>query len=115
MAAPTIAARTEDVNTTASTTLDIAFTQTTGDLVVIFISCAVSTALSSISDSFTNLTNTTANFHVIYKRLTGSEGGNVTMTVTSTKFCSISYNIQGHCTTINPEISTYCCWSNPKV
>jgi len=106
MAAPTVVARTEDVNTTASTTLDIAFTQTTGDLVVIFISCAVSTALSSISDGFVNLTSVTANFHVIYKVLAGTEGGNVTMTVTSTKFCSISYNIQGYCTTINPQIST---------
>ena len=105
-AAPTVANTTEDVNTTASTTLDVAFVQTTGNLVVIFISTAVSTALSSISDGFTDLTNLTGTFHIIYKTLDGSEGGNVTMTVTSTKFASIAYNISGHDTGQAPYLST---------
>jgi len=105
-AAPTVANTTEDVNTTAATSLDVAFVQTTGNLVVIFISTAVSTALSSISDGFTNLTNLTGTFHIIYKTLAGTEGGNVTMTVTSTKFASIAYNISGHDSAQAPYLST---------
>lgn len=103
-AAATVAGRIETPATSASTTLTANFTQTTGNLVVIFISTAQSTALSSITNSFTNLTNLTGNFHIIYKVLTGSEGGSVSMTVTSTKYACIAYNIQGFSGT--PEYST---------
>lgn len=106
MAAATVAARTEYATTSAGTSATPTFTQTTGDLVVIFISTAVSTALTSISDGFTNFTNLTGTFHILYKTLAGTEGGDVTMTITSSKVAAVAYNIQGHCTTIAPEIST---------
>ena len=106
MAAPTVAARTETATTSAATSATPTFTQTTGHLVVIFISTAVSTALTSISDGFTNLTNLTGTFHIIYKVLVGTEGGDVTMTITSSKHASIAYNITGFASGIAPEFST---------
>jgi len=92
--AATVAQRTEYALTTAGTTSTPTFTQTTGDLVVIFLSLAVAGTITP-GDGFTNLTNINANFHIIYKVLDGSEGGNVAITTPSSKSCAIAYNIQG--------------------
>jgi hypothetical protein len=108
MAYPTINARTE-TSLGAGTTLTINFTQTTGDLVVIFLGLNdTAQSLSSVGDSFTNLTNTSATFHVLYKVLTGSEGGNMAVTVgSSTKGAAIAYNISANTfASIAPAIST---------
>lgn len=108
MASPTVAARTENVDTTGVTNQTINFTQTTGDMVICFIAHASAVTLSSISDSFTDLVGGSANFHILYKNvLDGSEGGTVTYTQSSgVKTASIAYNIQGQSTTQAPEKST---------
>lgn len=103
--AATIASRTESATTSAGTSHVVSYTQTTGDLVVIFMSTAVSTAVT-MSESFTNLTNVTNTFHIFYKILDGSEGGSTTFTTSSSKSASIAYNIQGYDSAIAPEIST---------
>ena len=108
MASPTVASRTESAVTTAGTTQTVNFTQTTNDLVVIFLATAASTALTGISDGFTNLTAVTNTFHILYKKLTGSEGGSMTVTTSSSKSCAVAYNIQGgeDPATQAPQIST---------
>ncbi len=96
MAFPTTPAVTESAITTNGTTLTVAFTQTTGDRVVVIIALNAGTGAEtiSLSDSFVNLTNHSNITHIIYKDLDGSEGGNVVVTVpTSRKFCAIAYNI----------------------
>lgn len=96
MAFPTVAARTESALTTAGTTWTPTFTQATGNLVIIMFSlnAAAAQALSSVGDSFVNLTNRTGNAHVVYKVLDGSEGGNVAITVASNaKFCGAIWQI----------------------
>jgi len=103
MAAPSIVATTEYALTTAGTTATPTFTQTTGDLVLIFLSLSVAGTISP-GDSFVNLTNINANFHILYKELVGSEGGNVAITITSSKACAIAYNLQDFSTP--PEFAT---------
>lgn len=105
MAAPTVAATTEYALTTAGTTSTPTFTQTTGDLVVIFLATAQSTT-TTWGDSFTNLSAASGNLHVGYKVLDGSEGGNVAITTSSTKSAAIAYNITSGTYTSPPEIST---------
>lgn len=92
MAAPTVAARAEYALTSAGTTATPTFTQTTGDRVVIFLSLALSGTISP-GDGFTDLTNTSAQFHIIYKDLDGSEGGNVAITIPSGRACALAYNL----------------------
>ncbi len=96
-ASPTVVQRTETPITTSATSLTITFTQTSGNLVVIFLGLNdTAQALSTVGDSFTNLTNTNATFHILYKKLDGSEGGDVIVTVaTTTRAAAIAYNIQG--------------------
>lgn len=105
MASPTVAARTEYALTTAGTTATPTFTQTTGDYVLIFLSLAVAGTISP-GDGFTNLTNVNANFHIIGKKLAGTEGGDVAITTPSSRACAIAYNIQGFHGTQTPEFST---------
>ncbi len=90
-----VAQITESAQTSNVTAHTVNFTQTTGDLVVIFFACHASRTLT-LGDGFTNWTNITNTFHVIYKILDGSEGGDVTITTdTSCKSASVAYNIQG--------------------
>jgi hypothetical protein len=105
MAFPIVVDRTETPFTSAGDPL-IPFTQTTGDLVVIFLSIATAQTIT-VDDGFTNLTNVNANFHIIYKILDGSEGGNVQVTLgTNAKAAAIAYNIQGYHPSQAPQIST---------
>lgn len=109
MASPTVAAKTEYSETSGSaTSITPTFTQTTGDMVIIFISIASAVTISSISDGFTLLTSGSLNFHILYKlALDGTEGGNVNFTISAgNKVSAIAYNIQGHSTTNAPEKST---------
>jgi len=105
MASPTVAARTEYALTTAGTTATPTFTQTTDDLVVIFLSVSSSNNAITPGDGFTELDANFVNLHVIYKVLDGSEGGNVAITITLSKACALAYNIQGHDTGQAPEIA----------
>lgn len=108
MAYPTVNTRTETAPG-AGTSITIDFAQNTGDLVIIFLGLNdTAQSLSSVGDSFTNLTNTSATFHVLYKILDGSEGGNMAVTVgTSTKSAAIAYNIDANTfAPIAPAIST---------
>jgi len=106
MASPTVAARTETQHA-SSTTLTIAFTQTTGDRVVIFLGVNdTARTLSTVGDGFTDLTAASATFHILTKVLDGSEGGDVAVTVAvATKGASLAYNIAGHNASIAPEFS----------
>lgn len=108
--APSVVVRTTTPISTSSTSHTINFTQTTGNLVVIFHRLNdTAQAVSTIGDGFTNLTNTTATFHIYYKELAGSEGGNVVITFASTtRGAAIAYNISGHVApgTQAPEFST---------
>jgi hypothetical protein len=101
--AATVSQRTEYALTTAGTTSTPTFTQTTGDLVVIFLSLAVAGTITP-GDGFVNLTNINANFHILYKYLVGTEGGDVAITTPSSKSSAIAYNISGALGA--PELST---------
>ena len=107
MAFPTVAARTESNSTSDTSSVTINFTQTTGNAVVIFVKTPSATTLSSISDGFTDLIGGSSNFHILYKlALDGSEGGTLTYTQTSMKYCALAYNISGHATGTAPEKSS---------
>jgi len=105
MAFPSVAARTETALTTAGTSFTINFTQTTDHYVLIFISLAITGTISA-GDGFTNLTNNSARSHIIGKKLDGSEGGNVVVTITSSKGAAVAYNITGYDQVQGPEFST---------
>lgn len=107
MAFPSVVARTEYALTTADTVMTPTFTQTTGDLVVIFLARNSAQTLGDIGDGFRSLVPATAHrIHVIYKVLDGTEGGNVSVSyLTSSKGCAIAYNIQGHDAVYAPAIS----------
>jgi hypothetical protein len=78
----------------SSTTHTITFTQTTGDRVVIFLANDSTARTWSLGDSFVNLTNTSATFHIFTKVLDGSEGGNMVATAgVATKSAWLAYNI----------------------
>lgn len=102
MAFPTVVARTETALTTAGTTFTINFTQTTGDLVVIFVACSGQGTIT-LGDGFTNWTNHNSRFHLIYKVLAGTEGGNVAVTTVSSKGAANAYNITG----FDPTVPAY--------
>jgi len=90
---PTVRGVTEGAGA-SSTTHTITFTQTTGDLVVIFLANDATARTWSLGDSFTNLTNTSATFHIFTKVLDGSEGGNMVATAgVATKSAWLAYNI----------------------
>jgi hypothetical protein len=91
--AATVVARTEYALTTAGTTATPTFTQTTGDLVVIFLGLAAGGTITP-GGGFTNFTAFNSQNHIIYKVLDGSEGGNVAITIPSSKACAIAYNIR---------------------
>lgn len=108
MASPTIVARAEGNAAGAQvTTVDVTFTQTTGDQVVFYVATTASKDVT-VSDSFTRLSPTgSATSHVYAKILDGSEGGTCTVSwTTSTRVLWLSWNIQGHSTTQAPEVST---------
>lgn len=101
MAFPSVAGVTETGFTSAGDPL-VPFTQTTGDLVLIFLGLTSPQSIT-LSDSFTNLSNGGFNLHVFYKVLDGSEGGNVQVTLgTNVKAAAVAYNITGHHTTLTP-------------
>lgn len=107
MAYPTVVNRAEFADTSTSTTHTVPFTQTTGDRVVIFVSCANIFNTLSLGDSFINLTNLAGGLQIIYKDLDGSEGGNVVVTTSGNiKISATSYNIQGYDPAVAPEFST---------
>jgi len=91
---PTVRGVTEGAGA-SSTTHSITFTQTTGDRVVIFLAFdATARTLSTVGDSFTNLTNTSATFHILTKVLDGSEGGTMDVTIAvASKSAWLAYNI----------------------
>ena len=110
MASPSVGARTETGSIPNGTTLTINFSQVAGDLVVIFLALSdTAQALSTVGDGFTNLTNANATFHILYKRLVGTEGTSLDVTVGSnTKACAVAYRITGFAdpTVQAPEFST---------
>lgn len=110
MAFPTVKSRTETPNS-ASTTITVNFSATAsaGDLVVAFIGLNDTAQTITTTESFTNLTNTNATFHIIYKILDGTEGTSTTVTVgSSTKSAVIAYTINRttHDTGQAPQFST---------
>jgi hypothetical protein len=106
LATPTVALVTEGAGA-SSTTHTITFTQTTGDRVVIFFAVDATARTLTIGDSFVNLTNTSATFHIFTKVLDGSEGGNCVITAgVATKSAWLAYNIQGHASGTAPVFST---------
>jgi len=107
MASPTVYGITEGAGA-SSTTHSITFTQTTGDLVVIFLNFDVTArTLSTVGDSFTDLTATSARFHILTKVLDGSEGGSMDVTIAvASKSAWLAYNIQGHASATAPVFST---------
>lgn len=111
MTFPAVGARLEGSLTTAGTTVTPTFTQNTGDRVIIKISLNTDAAqaLSSVGDSFTDLTATNNNFHIIYKDLDGSEGGDVAVSLgAAARAAWVSYNITAGTfdPTKPPELST---------
>ena len=95
MAFPTINAITESAITVAGTSGTINFADNAGDRVVIFISFNTDAAqdIDSLSDDFVDLTETTNNFHIVYKDLDGSEGGTLAIGYSlSGKFSAIAIN-----------------------
>lgn len=103
----TVVARNGAATTAAETTLVVPFTQTTGDFIIIFIANDTTT-ISSLSDGFSQITDNTGATRIIYKAsLSGSEGGDCTITFSSScKACATSYNVQGASTTDTPQFST---------
>jgi len=95
MAYPTVRARTETALTTAGTTITINFgTNNAGDLCIAFIGLSDTAQAITTTESFTNLTNASATFHIIYKVLAGTEGTSTTVTVpVATKAAVIAYTI----------------------
>lgn len=110
MAYPTVRARTETALTTAGTTITINFgTNNAGDLCIAFIAINDSgTFAITTAEGFTNLTNTTGAFHIIYKILAGTESTSTTITVSAaTKAAVIAYTINAgtFLTTQAPEFA----------
>ena len=95
MSFPTVRARTETALTTAGTTITINFgTNNAGDLCIAFIGLNDTAQAITTTESFTNLTNASATFHIIYKVLAGTEGTSTTVTVpVATKAAVIAYTI----------------------
>jgi len=91
---PTVYGVTEGAGA-SSTTHTITFTQTTGDRVVIFLNFdSTARTLSTVGDSFTDLTATSARFHILTKVLDGSEGGTMDVTIAvASKSAWLAYNI----------------------
>ena len=110
MSFPTVRARTETALTTAGTTITINFgTNNAGDLCIAFIGLNDTAQAITTTESFTNLTNASATFHIIYKVLAGTEGTSTTVTVpSSTKAAVLAYTINTgtFLTTQAPEFST---------
>ena len=110
MAYPTVRARTETALTTAGTTITINFgTNNAGDLCIAFIGLNDTAQAITTTESFTNLTNASATFHIIYKILAGTEGTSTTVTVpSSTKAAVLAYTINTgtFLSTQAPEFST---------
>jgi len=110
MAYPTVRARTETALTTAGTTITINFgTNNAGDLCIAFIGLNDTAQAITTTESFTNLTNASGTFHIIYKVLAGTEGTSTTVTVpSSTKAAVIAYTIDTgtFLSTQAPEFST---------
>lgn len=93
----------------SSTTTTITFAQTTGDRVLIFLANDSTARTWSLGDSFVNLTNTSATFHIFTKVLDGSEGGNMVATASvATKTAWVAYNITTgtHAAATAPVFST---------
>ena len=94
----------------SSTSHTITFTQTTGDRVVIFLAFDdTARTLSTVGDSFVNLTNASATFHILTKVLDGSEGGNMVVTIAvASKSAWVAYNIDSgtHDSATAPVFST---------
>lgn len=111
MAYPTVKARTETPDTTASTTVafDFATGAAKGDLVVAFIGLNDTAQAITTTESFTNWTNASATFHVVYKILDGTEGTSSAVTVpVASRAAIIAYTITAgtFASTIVPAIST---------
>jgi len=110
MAYPTVRARTETALTTAGTTITINFgTNNAGDLCIAFIGLSDTAQAITTTESFTNLTNASGTFHIIYKILAGTEGTSTTVTVpSSTKAAVLAYTINTgtFLTTQAPQFST---------
>jgi len=110
MASPSVVgAPIEGAITTAAYDFTPTFTQTTGNLVVIVIETAVSVTLQpdgAYSQLEPTNPNELARFFILYRQLTGIEGGQILISAYDaigdtivTKACWVSYNITGH---INP-------------
>jgi len=106
----------EGAITTAAYDFTPTFTQTTGNFVVIFIETAVSVTMDSVG-LFTQLEpadpEELARFFVLYRQLTGIEGGEVLISTYDaigdpilTKACWVSCNITAHSTTTAPVKGT---------
>lgn len=102
---PTVQSTSEYALTTAGTSGAITFTQTAGDLVVVFLSLSGSVTVTPES-GWTDLSQAgSASFHLFYKVLDGSEGSTFDITISgSEKMTAISYNLSG-CKGV-PRIST---------
>ena len=109
MASPTVRGTPAEGAGASATTHTITFAQNTGDRVVIFLANDATARTWSLGDSFTNLTNTSATFHIFTKVLDGSEGGNMVATAgVATKSAWIAYNITAgyHLAATAPVFST---------
>ena len=94
MASPTVRGTPVEGAGASATTHTITFSQTTGDRVVIFFAVDATARTLTLGDSFVNLTNTSATFHIFTKVLNGSEGGDMVVTAAvATKSAWIAYNI----------------------
>lgn len=93
---PTVQSTSEYALTTAGTSGAITFTQTAGDLVVVFLATSGSVTVTPES-GWTDLSQAgSASFHVFYKLLDGSEGSTFDITTSgSEKMAAISYNLSG--------------------
>jgi len=94
MSSPTVRGTPAEGSGASATTHTVTFSQTTGDRVVIFFAVDATARTLTIGDSFTNLTNTSATFHIFTKVLDGSEGGDCVITAAvATKSAWVAYNI----------------------
>ena len=109
MASPTVRGTPAEGAGASATTHTITFAQNTGDRVVIFLANDATARTWSLGDSFTDLTNTSATFHIFTKVLDGSEGGNMVATAAvATKSAWVAYNITAgtHASGTVPVFST---------
>lgn len=102
MAFPTVVTRTEFA-TTAASDPSIPFSQVTDQLVVITLGFVSPSQTISLPAGWTNQTNHNGLIHVFWKVLDGSEGGSVTVTLsTDKKVTAFAYNINGY----DPDAAT---------